>query len=189
MKLLKSILVALLIMANSIVVATGVEIPVDKSKILNPFPVCLANGQPVIYIRSNTKHLLDNKVSVAGANWIDGYPAILFDFDEFQNFTPEFQTWVVYHECAHWELNHIGSYSGRREYTEHEADCLAAKKLVNSGFSDDQLNHILDQIVVVEAKRIKALPPPDEGMEWVEINTNSRARHVQSCMAEALIRR
>lgn len=186
----KTLIVGLLLIISSHVLAGEVPLPVDHNGIVTFRPACSIENAPVKYLYVTDAVLLRNNATTAMAapDPVTGDPAIFMSFREFQTFSPEFQMWVLAHECAHWELGHIRrSYTASSviEYEENAADCKAAHHLVKIGFSDDQLNTVLDEIVEIEERRWQFAPSPPAGVEKRKSKAEIRSLNAFTCMVEA----
>jgi hypothetical protein len=184
------IVVTLLLLISSYVSADQVALPVDATGIVVDRPLCFAENSTVEYFYATDAMLVRNNAvtAMAAPDPTSGKPAIFISFREFQTFSPEFQMWVLSHECAHWELGHIRrSYtsSAAIEYEENAADCRAAHSLVAMGFSDDQLNKVLDEIVKVEERRWQFAPAPPIGVDKRKSKAEFRSQNALTCMMEA----
>lgn len=192
MKMFRAVFVALALLTTSALAEA--KFKVDAKGVLTSFPACSVPGKQVVYIRTNAAFLNQNGTGIAMArrNWKTGQPGIYFDVAAFQKFTPEFQTWVLAHECAHWSLGHmdVGYAPGTSmEYTERDADCHAASILVNMGFSDEQLKSVVDDIADEELMQSAgyAIVPKhiSPQVRAYSATTDRRARHVFNCIDEA----
>ena len=156
-------------------------ISVNSKGIINEKPSCSFRGKPVVYSATTANWLKTNNARLAATmmNWSTKTPTIYYDEHQFAEFDPVFQYWVFSHECAHWKLGHLlnGYNKGGSEYEEKDADCRAAKDIVQVGFNEQQIDVILNQITVEQAAYAASLqrsPPSVDG----------RAIRVQACMEE-----
>jgi hypothetical protein len=187
MKLLSTIL--LLFVATS-ALATDIKLFVDADGIVKE-PVCVINSAPVHYYPVSSTFLQKNRASVAIAmvNPQTRMPGIHYDPAVLKRYSPEFQMWVFMHECAHWELGHLSRpYIPSllsSEYEENDADCKAAHKLVRYGFSENQLNKVLEEIEIEQNRLFQFIPAPPPGVTKKPLDGKARALHARSCMEEA----
>jgi hypothetical protein len=189
--IIKSLLLATLLAFSAIVHSAGVNLPVDRDGIIMNFPSCSVGGTRVAYQKTTSAFLSTMGISLAMAkhNTATGKPTIYFDVAEFATYSPEFQVWVFAHECSHWELGHVfrsyNKMNSRVDYEENDADCSAAKKLVQMGFDDRQLSIVYNDIEQAQVRMIESLPPARPGMVSKPPEPMIRVNHARTCVNEA----
>lgn len=112
-------------------------------------PECYSNdGKQVEFVRLPRQELWNVGAAVAVALNVDDRAIVGVDKIGFPMMPQAFQTFVLYHECAHHELGHTekvhAHYDGDVTNWEPVADCTAAKKLVTAGFSREDFNQLFD---------------------------------------------
>lgn len=136
--------VAGLVLSLQFMVAAGVQAQQPAEPSAQDFPnlaappVCVDNrGMEVTYKITTGEGLRGRVVNFAAAirdPEVTGPPFIVLDAPLIAMMTPQFQSFIYRHECAHHELGHLGrlpkEYSkAEKRAIEAEADCEAAGKL------------------------------------------------------------
>lgn len=118
--------------------------------ILKDPPLCMVDGTKVVYHLLPAESLWNNGAGL-GQIAIDDNdkPVVALDKDHLPLFTPEFQLWLMMHECAHHQLHHWPSSAatGSSAYNhEKEADVLALVVLASMGFTAEHFAKIISDI-------------------------------------------
>lgn len=128
-------------------------VPVNKYGMAAPY-ACMVDDKRIYVSTAPSKMFWENGGALAVAvNSEQHGRAILVDEENFFNsyLTPEFQHFVLAHECAHHTLGHQdknSAYNGskNKKPSESAADCQAIQRLVDRGFGQLQFDIILGQI-------------------------------------------
>ena len=127
----------------------------DAESVLGEFPVCIVNNQLVTYYPVSSEFLQELNVSVAVATLYPDTlePIVLYDVELMAQMPAEFNTYVLYHECAHHKLKHVSlkimtGYSNQKATNaEQEADCYAAQQIAKKHFTNQQVKIIEDVLL------------------------------------------
>lgn len=179
LKLLTGIVLALALQSSY-----AVDLSVGDDGILENLPRCEANGKVAHYIADKkTLHRFSFGFAMA---YVDGTgeKVILYDPVAMADSHPAFQYWMLRHECAHHTQGHttsrVGLYSKNefRFSPEDEADCVAAKEMVENGMSQDDIDATI--ATIKDRDHIKKHFPPHIRL-WNFIPT-ARANLVERCV-------
>lgn len=176
-------------------VAQANDINVDKNGVVVP-PVCRTlNGKIVRHVIVSQEFL--NRYNGSLAMAMHHFPTKInqtaFDYKSFQNFAPEFQLWVLAHECAHHQLGHTlfaNNDETRRQSNkiEMEADCHAAELLKD--LTDEQWDSVFAEMKnekKIQAAAITGPFTPDvikTLYPGYHNNHKQRAEHVKQCLSK-----
>lgn len=167
----------------TLLVSTGFghayDLTVADIGIVKNLPVCVADGKPVSYIFSR-EEVWKRGVRIASAhNSRSGMPVIFADPIALSDAPPEFQVWVLEHECHHHQAGHLAGYAANKWQElvkEREADNAATTKLFEAGFTVDQLKTIY-RIIKDEDYHKKHTAPQHQKTTISNIALDNRARH------------
>lgn len=136
---------------SSIVLIDGI-VPINQYGDAAPY-TCIIDDNTVHLAKAPTEFFREYKGALAAAvNGPRGRAILVDGIDFFDNhLTPEFQHFILAHECAHHELGHQdknSAYVGAvdKQPSEAAADCRAIKRLTERGFGQAQFDVILNQI-------------------------------------------
>lgn len=195
--MVKIALAALLIVASAIVFASDYNIHVRTNGVVLPAS-CVVDGVRVQYNPASPAFLAKHRAQTALAlrDPATGLPAVFYDQRILASHSPELQSFMFAHECAHWALGHMNRppphpyHSGAREYEEDAADCWAADRLVQTGFSEEQLNKTLRDIKAEQDQRwlfVSKMPTP-KGIVAKPKDGTGRMANARQCMDEAIVK-
>lgn len=116
-------------------------------------PICHDDkGVRVKFIPVSPVTLMMNGTSVAMAvKDKQGKPVVAYDSYWIATLVPQHRTFIFYHECAHHELGHTNLpkyYNSPNdiEKGENDADCFAAQKVKQSGFTQNDFNELIRSV-------------------------------------------
>ncbi len=124
------------------------DLAVTNTGILKNLPVCIAEGKPVSYMFSREEvWKRQARVAVAHKDRY-GNPVVYVDPIAFSEAPAEFQVWVLEHECNHHAKGHLSAFASMQVYAarERESDMVATQKVVQAGFTPEQLHRIYNMI-------------------------------------------
>lgn len=122
------------------------------NKFGNAYPQsCNVDGKEVYLFTTTTEKLNERGAGLAMATQGSSGRAVWVDRNFFfdKRLTPEFQHFVLHHECAHHELGHTenaAAFQGDDSLEEVEADCRAVHRLVEQGFGPREFKIIFQQV-------------------------------------------
>ena len=144
------------------------DLTTAKNGIVKNLPICTVDGVEAKYIQSR-KQVWARTVSIASVDYDKrGNPLIIIDPIAFADAPPEFQVWVALHECNHHLRNHLRSgveigFSPMTKFAqEHQSDRYASTKIVQAGFTEEQIQNIYD--VIADSNYINRHSPPSHRM-------------------------
>ncbi len=124
------------------------DLTVTNTGIIKNLPVCIAEGRPTSYVFSREEvWKRQARIAVAHKDRY-GNPIVYIDPNAFSEAPPEFQVWVIEHECNHHAKGHLSAFASMQVYAarERESDRVATQKVVEAGFTPEQLNRIYNTI-------------------------------------------
>lgn len=172
LKYVFAIFVALIMFRGDIASVSYLNGVVAVNKYGDAYPqTCSVDGDRVRFFTLSSKDLGERGAALAMASKGKAGRAIWVDETHFfdDRLTPEFQHFVLNHECAHHELKHTDShleeetaaYQGEENMMEPEADCRAAMRLVELGYGPREFAIILEQVGDAELMKdlsVEAVP-------------------------------
>jgi len=169
---------------------------ISYSSSLSPteFPVCKVDGKDVEY-RPNRRFIWSNHVFIAMA-FKDTYGKryIYYDPYAFKEAPKSFQIWVALHECKHQLDKHLTSphgYSSPKQRMEEEqvSDKYATTKIVEMGFTDEQIEEIYNTILDDEFLTRHSSPSIARARRMmhktIKKESEARAEYFKLCVQQA----
>ena len=157
------------------------DIAVAPNGVLKTFPPCFYKGTPVEYIASQKLIWDYGFMGAVAGKQTNGKPVIVYDPIAFADAPPEFQLWVMGHECSHHEEGHMeagmGYHPQVRFAIERESDRMAAYKIVRIGFTDEQIRKVYDTIRDFEYHNRNMSPQVRSSMQHNQDTLNKRAEY------------
>lgn len=130
--------------------AHAYDLAVDSSGVLIKKPECLVDGvKKVPYIASRELVWRNGSIIAIAGETTDGNPAVVYDPIALGDSPPEFQLWVLNHECHHHQGKHFGAGLSHPSYTqavENSADKWATLRLFHQGLTPLQIKTVYDTI-------------------------------------------
>jgi len=112
-------------------------------------PVCEYKGKQVEYYAVPENFLWNIGAALGYSVRFNQY-VVFVDKDNLPNFPPEFQYWMLLHECSHHKLGHTDlsgeiprGFNDELIIAETDADCYATTRMVKEGFTDKQFEEVV----------------------------------------------
>ena len=168
----------------SVMLHNGV-VPVSPTGDASPYD-CVINDKAVQYSTAPTAFFTEHGGALAFAIHNKNGRFITVDRESFFNnyLTPEFQHFVLAHECAHHELGHQDKNSAyasaeNKKPSEAAADCRAIERLVDLGFKQEQFDVIMGQLGDTSDSMARLVSVKENSRHKNAIN---RANDAQQCL-------